>query len=146
MKHYLLQAVAMLLLLYALWRISFDSTSYPPHYNPEMTPKITCSRPIPPGAIPLKEREHVPIHPQSASTVFEWQCAICHGVDGKADTYTATYAGMPTVADLSASEKNDDEIRHDITHGRGAMPAFGKRLSPQEIETLIPLLHSLRKP
>jgi cytochrome c6 len=68
-----------------------------------------------------------------AAALFASKCAACHGKDGK---------GSPTgmkmgVKDLSG-EKGESvkEIAEDISAGKGKMPSFKGKLSPDEIQAL----------
>jgi cytochrome c6 len=68
-----------------------------------------------------------------AAALFASKCAVCHGKDGK---------GSPSgkkmgVKDLSAEKgESAKEIAEDISAGKGKMPAFKEKLSPEEIDAL----------
>ena len=59
----------------------------------------------------------------AGKTTYDANCATCHGADG-----SGTAAG-PNIK----SESNAEEIVDKIINGDGAMPAFGDKLSDQEI-------------
>ncbi len=75
-------------------------------------------------------------------------CAPCHGPDGRARTRAARKLG---VKDLTKSETSDAEIRKQIIEGRkdknGAqkMPAFGDRVTAEQIEALLAEVKKFRK-
>jgi cytochrome c6 len=68
-----------------------------------------------------------------AAALFQSKCAVCHGKDGK---------GSPSgkkmgVKDLAEEMKEPaQEIADDISNGKGKMPAFKGKLSPEEIQAL----------
>jgi mono/diheme cytochrome c family protein len=78
-----------------------------------------------------KERQDGP------SALFKEYCARCHGEDG-----TGTLKGKLLMArDLTdtrwGSARSDDDLIEAIANGRKAMPPFGKKLTPEQIESLI---------
>ena len=79
----------------------------------------------------------------SPRSLFIQNCARCHGSDGRANTPRGRRLGA---ADLTASdvkEKSPARIIRTITNGRADMPAFGKRLTPQQIASLADYVRSL---
>jgi mono/diheme cytochrome c family protein len=81
-------------------------------------------------------------------TVFEKNCAPCHGKDGKATTPAAKMLG---VKDLTQSKLSDAEIEKQIIEGRQdakgtqKMPPFKDKLSNEEIKALVKVVKSFRK-
>ena len=67
----------------------------------------------------------------AGQTVFEMNCAGCHGVDGTG----VAGVGRPLTGIASQGER----ARHieSVTNGRGGMPAFGERLSSDELEQAV---------
>ena len=67
------------------------------------------------------------------AALFATKCAACHGKDGK-----GTAAGKKMGAkDLAEEVKEPEkEIAEDIASGKGKMPAFKGKLSPEEIQAL----------
>jgi len=82
------------------------------------------------------------------SELFGKTCASCHGKDGKAQTPAAKKLG---VKDLSLSKLTDAQIIERITEGKqdtqgsSKMPAFKEKLSPEEIQSLVPVVKEFRK-
>jgi mono/diheme cytochrome c family protein len=70
--------------------------------------------------------------PVSGDAVFAANCATCHGRDGRGGP-------APVLADgrvVDDFPDPADQIAF-VTNGRGRMPAFGGRLSPEEIEAVV---------
>lgn len=60
-------------------------------------------------------------------TVFEEQCARCHGSDGEGTS------GVPELAGNAAVTGEPDAVIETILQGPGTMPSFGGRLNDEEI-------------
>lgn len=88
-----------------------------------------------------------PAHAATGPELFVKNCAQCHGKDGKARTPAARKLG---VKDLSLSKATDAEIEQQLIkgkkddRGRQKMPAFEKKLSSEEIKSLIPVVKRFR--
>jgi len=84
-------------------------------------------------------------NPIDAATIYRNQCATCHGNNGHA-SLKGKLKGAPNFDDARWQEKvSDDHIFNTITNGRDRMPAFGKKLSQAEIESLVQYVRSLKK-
>src|SRR6202795_4826026 len=72
------------------------------------------------------------------SALFKEYCAKCHGEDGKASTPKGKQlmARDFTDAEFQAS-KTDAQLVKTVTKGGEDMPAFGKKLAKEQIETLV---------
>jgi len=149
MKKLLLIAPLAAALAWIAWRAVSETASPPRLYNPDMASGTGIRRvPPPPGAIPFSPpgSESAAAKQPPAADLYAWRCAICHGADGQGAGYMTQQPGMPEIGNLATSTKTDDELRRDIAEGRGAMPAFGSRLSGREIEVLLQELKKLRTP
>ncbi len=71
--------------------------------------------------------------------LFNEKCARCHGEDGRGQTQTGEMLGVPDFTDEKwwKEAKGNNRFIHSITNGKDAMPAFGKKLSKQEIVALV---------
>jgi len=83
-----------------------------------------------------------------AHELYIKNCAYCHGKDGKAQSAIARNLG---VKDLSKSVLTDGQITQEIREGKqenqstSKMPAFKEKLTPEEVESLIPVVKEFRK-
>jgi mono/diheme cytochrome c family protein len=72
------------------------------------------------------------------SALFKEYCAKCHGEDGKADTTRGKHLKARKFADpeWQAGVSNADLIKS-VTDGKDDMPPFGKKLTAEQIESLV---------
>jgi mono/diheme cytochrome c family protein len=78
----------------------------------------------------------------SGAALFKTNCIACHGADGR---------GTPTgrslkVADFHSpqvQQQSDTQLAGVIGGGRGNMPAFGDRLSKDQIDALVKYIRNL---
>ena len=80
--------------------------------------------------------------------LFNDKCARCHGEDGRGETHTGEMLGAPDFTDEKwwKETKGDGRFIHSVTNGKEAMPAFGKKLSKQEITFLVAYVRRFGKP
>lgn len=67
--------------------------------------------------------------------LFQKNCVICHGADGR--------LGLNGAKDLTQSALTLEQRIQLINHGRAPMPAFEQTLSAAEIEAVAIFTHSL---
>jgi mono/diheme cytochrome c family protein len=74
-----------------------------------------------------------------AKATFSERCARCHGADGRGQTILGGMLGVPNFTDEKwwKEEKSDKHLINSVTEGKDEMPAFGKKLSKQEITALV---------
>jgi cytochrome c6 len=83
---------------------------------------------------------------RSAAELYAKNCASCHGKDGRAKTFKAKFNHARNLTDPEWQGKvSDERIFNSITNGKGKMPAFRKKLSEQEIDSLVAYVRALRK-
>ncbi len=72
------------------------------------------------------------------SELFQEYCAKCHGEDGKGQTPKGKQLSARdfTDAEWQAGEK-DEELLEAVTEGKDDMPPFGKKLTREQIESLV---------
>jgi cytochrome c6 len=80
--------------------------------------------------------------------LYSRNCAPCHGKDGKGNTPAGKKAGAK---DLTISKTTPDEVERQIVEGKldpkgtAKMPAFGGKISDEEIKSLAAYVLGLRK-
>jgi mono/diheme cytochrome c family protein len=84
----------------------------------------------------------VVVYGQSAhpSEDYVKYCAKCHGEDGKAQTQRGKSLDAQdfTDSEFQASE-SDAELIEAVTEGKDDMPPFGKKLTKEQIQSLVKL-------
>ena len=74
--------------------------------------------------------------------LFRNNCARCHGADGAGDTPLGHTYNAPDFTDPDWWRKHSDitstrSLVLIVSHGKGGMPAFGKKLTSSEIRRLV---------
>lgn len=73
--------------------------------------------------------------------LYKEHCAKCHGKTGKADTFRGWITGSQDFTESDWDEKlTDEDVIKTIKEGPGRMPAFEKRLSQDEIQSLVQVI------
>jgi cytochrome c oxidase cbb3-type subunit 3 len=88
----------------------------------------------------LSGREKASAASQRGGVIFEANCAVCHGADGKG----SRQFGAPNLADaIWLYAGNRDAVASQISNPRhGVMPAWGTRLDPVTVKMLAAYVHS----
>lgn len=87
----------------------------------------------------------------SASTttmteLFNKNCAKCHGKDGRAKGFKAKLVGARNLTDGQWQDSvTDERLFNSINNGKGKMPAYGKKLSEPQIDSLVQFVRSLKR-
>jgi mono/diheme cytochrome c family protein len=76
----------------------------------------------------------------TANPVFQKNCAKCHG-----KTAEGRHFGGPSLISDKTSKASSDELRHVISNGKGRMPKYTGKLSPEEIDTLVAEIKGMNK-
>lgn len=83
---------------------------------------------------------------RSAAELYAKNCASCHGRDGRAKTPKGKLKHARDLTDSDWQERvSDERLFNSIINGKGKMPAFGKKVSEQEIDSLVTYVRALRK-
>jgi len=81
--------------------------------------------------------------------LFRNNCARCHGADGAGDTPLGHTYNAPDFTDPEWWRKHSDitntgSLVSIVSHGKGGMPAFGKKLTRGEIRHLVDYVRRFR--
>ena len=83
---------------------------------------------------------------RSAAELYAKNCASCHGKDGRAKTFKSKFLHARDLTDAAwQGNVTDERIFNSINNGKGKMPSFSKKLSEQEIESLVTHVRGLKK-
>lgn len=74
----------------------------------------------------------------TANPVFVHNCAKCHGATAEGRHFRG-----PALISGKAASASADDLRQIITNGKGHMPKYGKKLTPDEIDILVQQIKAL---
>jgi mono/diheme cytochrome c family protein len=90
----------------------------------------------------------VPSFPQAqpdAAKTFKTSCTLCHSDDGSGNSPTGKALKAKDLRSDEVQGKTDAELTEAVTKGKGKMPAFGTKLSPDKIKSLVAYIRQLPK-
>lgn len=78
------------------------------------------------------------------SATWEAYCSVCHGPDGKSQTEEGQKKKARNLADARwLATVSDARLEGSIRRGRDRMPAFGKKLSDEQVKALVAEVRAL---
>jgi mono/diheme cytochrome c family protein len=84
----------------------------------------------------------LPLFAADGAVVFKTKgCAGCHGADG---TKAMPAMGVKPLNSPDVKAKSDAQLTNTITKGEGKMPAYGAKLSADEIKAAVVYVRSLK--
>lgn len=85
-----------------------------------------------------------PINP---AVTYEKNCASCHGKDGRADTFKSRHhLHARNLTDPKwQSDVSDERIFNVISNGKGKMPSFKRKLTTEQITSLVSYVRGLKQ-
>jgi mono/diheme cytochrome c family protein len=72
--------------------------------------------------------------------VFQKNCAKCHG-----KTAEGRHFGGPSLVSGKVNAASSDDLRSIIANGKGHMPKYAGKLTPEEIDSLVQQIEALNK-
>jgi len=76
----------------------------------------------------------------TANPVFQKNCAKCHG-----KTAEGRHFAGPSLISEKISATSADDLSNIINNGKGRMPKYASKLTPEEIDTLVQQIQALNK-
>jgi mono/diheme cytochrome c family protein len=80
-----------------------------------------------------------------SAKVYKTNCTLCHSDDGSGSSPTGKALKAKDLRSDEVQSKSDPELAAIITKGSGKMPAFGSKLSPDVIKSLVAYIRALKK-
>jgi mono/diheme cytochrome c family protein len=80
-----------------------------------------------------------------AAKVYKTNCVLCHSADGSGDSASGKSLKAKDLRSPEVQGKSDEELADVITKGIRKMPAFGKKLSPDVVKSLVGYIRELPK-
>lgn len=79
-----------------------------------------------------------------AAALYKSKCQACHGADGKGDTAVGKKLGTKDFHSPEVAKMSDTELFEITKKGKEKMPSYDKKLTDDQIKSLIKFLHSLK--
>ncbi|MCU1245118.1 MAG: cytochrome c, class [Acidobacteria bacterium] len=79
------------------------------------------------------------------AAVYKGKCVACHGADGSGNTPVGKNLKLRNLGSADVQKMSDAELTTVITDGKGKMPAYGKKLSADEIKSLVGCIRAFKK-
>ncbi len=76
----------------------------------------------------------------TGNPVYKKDCAKCHG-----KTATGRHFRGPSLVSEKTAAMSADDLRNMISNGKGRMPKFTGKLTPEEIDTLVQEIQGMNK-
>lgn len=84
----------------------------------------------------------MPLFAADGATIFRTKgCTGCHGADG---TKSMPAMGVKPLNSPEIKGASEARLIASVTHGKGRMPAYGSRLSPDEIKAVVAFVRTLK--
>src|SRR6266851_1372694 len=80
----------------------------------------------------------------SAASTYKTNCVSCHGQDGRGSAVGRSLHAAD-FRSAQVQQQSDAHLADVVAEGRGNMPAFGTRLSKDQIDALVKYIRTLAK-
>jgi mono/diheme cytochrome c family protein len=80
-----------------------------------------------------------------AAKTFKANCVLCHSDDGSGSSPTGKALKAKDLRSDEVQKKSDAELTETIAKGKGKMPAFGSKFSPDMIKSLVAYIRAMAK-
>jgi|ERR1700722_235223 cytochrome c6 len=80
-----------------------------------------------------------------AEKIYKTNCVLCHAADGSGSSPSGKALKAEDLRLALVQKKSDAELTSAITNGKGKMPAFEKKLKPDQIAQLVAYIRALPK-
>lgn len=87
----------------------------------------------------------LPAFSDDAGAVYKAKCAMCHGATGAGDTPMGKKLAVKPLGSPEVQKNSDDKLLQIIAKGSGKMPAFGAKLSEEQMKQLVALVRGFAK-
>jgi mono/diheme cytochrome c family protein len=78
------------------------------------------------------------------AALYKAKCAACHAADGSGNTTVGKNLKVKPFASSEVQKRLDAELTKVITSGKGKMPAYGEKMTPAEIESLVAVIRTMK--
>jgi mono/diheme cytochrome c family protein len=82
---------------------------------------------------------------ETGEAIYKRNCAGCHGADGSGQTAMGRTFKIGDLRAAETQKMTDAQLADVIAKGKGKMPAYDKRLSHDQIQSVVGYLRDLAK-
>ncbi len=82
---------------------------------------------------------------ETGEAVYKRNCAGCHGADGSGQTAMGRTFKLKDLRTAEIQKMTDAQLAETVSKGKGKMPAYGSRLSHEQIQSVVGYLRELAK-
>jgi cytochrome c6 len=79
----------------------------------------------------------------TGADTFKTRCAMCHGIDGKANTPAGKAFKAASLRDPMVVNSSDDELFAIVKNGKNKMPSFKDKLTDDQVKAVIAYIRTL---
>ncbi|SRR5579864_4291945 len=79
-----------------------------------------------------------------AAALYKTKCAACHGADGKGETPMGKKLSLKAFNSPEMAKLSDAELVEITKKGKDKMPSYDKKLTDDQIKSLIKYIRSLK--
>jgi len=90
----------------------------------------------------------VPVVMQAESDpakIYKTNCVLCHSADGSGDSASGKALHAKDLRSDEVQKQSDEALDQVITKGKGKMPAFGAKITPDNVTKLVGYIRELPK-
>jgi mono/diheme cytochrome c family protein len=81
----------------------------------------------------------------TGADTFKARCITCHGADGQSNTPVGTALKAVSLKDPVVVSASDADLITVVKNGKKSMPAFGTKLSDDQIKAVVAYIRTLQK-
>jgi cytochrome c6 len=81
----------------------------------------------------------------AGADIYKEKCARCHGDDGKSHTFEGKMSHAAVFSDPEIVKMADADLIAVVKNGKKHMPSFAKKLTDDQITSVIAYIHTLQK-
>jgi cytochrome c6 len=81
----------------------------------------------------------------SGADIYKLKCAMCHGVDGQAETPAGKAFKAASFSDPAVVKISDTDRTVIVKNGKNKMPEFGDKLTAEQIKSVLGYVRTLEK-
>ena len=84
----------------------------------------------------------LPLLAADGAAVYKSKCAMCHGADGEGKTPTGKSMKLRDLGSDEVQKMSDEDMKKLTAEGKGKMPAYKAKLTPEEIDLVVKFVRS----